>query len=392
MFDADVVIAGAGPAGCGTALHLASHGHTAIVIDRASFPRDKVCGEGLMPHGVEELDRLGLRDRVAKAGLPFTGIAYHVGHHSAIGRFPSQQPAGIGTRRLRLDGILHGACSEAGIEMRRGRFQNAHYDERGVTLDTDSGAIRARALVVADGARSGLRRKLGLDAARDDPKPRYGLRRHFLMPTGHLDRDVVDVYVAPDCEFYLTPVGPGEVNVAILCERDITRRFSGALDDGFMSLVEGFRPLSDFLEGARPLNPAGLTGPLRQAASATVADRTLLVGDAAGFVDAITGEGISISLLSARIAAEVLSDSLTKNRLSVADLRPYATRQRRVSRDLTWMTEIVLWGIRHPRLAEHAVGNLARSPELFGELLAVNSGFAGLTSIGLRGLWRLLGH
>src|SRR5687767_8098600 len=85
--DAEVIVVGAGVAGCAVALHLARRGHSVILLDRSESPRDKVCGEGLMPHGVAALDRLGLLPLPFPV-LPFTGIGYHVAGVDAVGRFP----------------------------------------------------------------------------------------------------------------------------------------------------------------------------------------------------------------------------------------------------------------------------------------------------------------
>ncbi|MEZ5237394.1 MAG: FAD-dependent oxidoreductase, partial [Acidimicrobiales bacterium] len=117
MFDTEVLVIGGGPGGSATALQLARSGHRVMLLDRAGFPRDKVCGEGLMPYGVGELERLGLA--APEGSQRFVGIGYTVGGHSAVGRFPGGR-YGLGVRRSRLDAELAARCEEAGVERRHG--------------------------------------------------------------------------------------------------------------------------------------------------------------------------------------------------------------------------------------------------------------------------------
>ena len=172
--------------------------------------------------------------------------------------------------------------------------------------------------------------------------------------------------------------------------RDITRSFAGDLHNGFLRLIRQSERVAALVGDGVPLTEPALCGPLRQRARSSVAPGALLVGDAAGFVDAITGEGMSLTLLSAEIAAEVLSAGLANGKLTARDLQAYDDRRRRTARDLTWLTKVILWGIRHDRLARRVVSSLGSNPELFTRVLAVNSGHAPLASIGIRGLARLL--
>lgn len=387
--DAEVVVVGGGVAGAATALGLARRGHAVIVLDRSRFPREKVCGEGLMPHGVEALGRLGALDAVLATGpSPFEGIGYHVGDAHAVGRFPGGR-VGYGVRRSRIDLALQDACRAAGVDVRDGvRVRGISGVGGDMTVDVDTGPLRCRAVVAADGLHSPIRRQLGL-AAPPSGRQRYGVRGHFAL-AGREPR-LVDVYAADVGEFYVTPTGPGEVNVAILLERDASRALGGDLAGGFRRMCEGFPPIAELLEGATPLTEPQLVGPLRQGAREPVADGVVLVGDAASFIDGITGEGMSLGLLSAEVAADVLSDALWSSRLTARDLRPYARRTRREARDVVLLTEIILWGIRHRRLARRVVRNLGRHPDLFGRVLAVNTGEAGLASLGVGGVLRLFG-
>jgi 2-polyprenyl-6-methoxyphenol hydroxylase-like FAD-dependent oxidoreductase len=389
--DAEIIVVGGGVAGAATALALARLGHESLVLDRARFPREKPCGEGLMPHGVAALADLGVLDRVLSSGCrPFTGIAYHVDRASAVGRFPGGR-VGYGLRRVALDAELLAACRDSGrIDVREAtRVRSVGGTGGEMRVDTGDRVLRCRAVVAADGLHSPIRRQLGAQAE-ESGRPRYGVRGHFRLRPGWRDRDVVDVFAADAGEFYLTPTGAGEVNLALLLERGATRQLAGDLEGGFKSLCLSFPPIAQLLEGSESISEPKLVGPLRQRATRSVHDGLLLVGDSAGFVDAITGEGMSIGLLSARIAAEELSRGLRANRLAAADLAGYERRRRREARDLVALTEIILWGIRHRSLARRVVRNLGRHPDLFGRVLDVDTGARSLASIGVRGLIRLL--
>ncbi len=376
-WDAEIVVVGAGPAGCATALGLAARGHEVLVVDREPLGRDKVCGEGLMPHGVAALRRLGVG--LPEAGRPFVGIGYHAGGHSAYGRFPGGR-RGLGVRRLELDHHLAAAAAaHPRIEVRSGvRVRGAVVAPGDVRIASEDGELRGRALVAADGLRSGLRAALGLERPTTAPL-RFGVRGHL-----EVERvpDHVEVFASPMGELYVTPVGSSTINVAVLCGKEQTRRLRGAPDASFLDLVGAWPEASELMAGAVPVSRVGTTGPLRRATADVVADSTVLVGDAAGFVDAVTGEGMSVTLLSAEIASEVLSRALRRGRLAAPDLRPYASRRAALARDLYRMTEVVVWGLRRPRLASWFVRELSRRPRQFDRLLAVATTEAPL--------WRLI--
>lgn len=382
IHDADVIIAGGGLAGSVTALHLARRGHRVLVVDRGVFPREKVCGEGLMPHGVAELDALGLGEALRATGpMPFRGIAYHSRSSTAIGDFPDGR-TGLGLRRHRVDAVLHRACAaEPGVEiLTETRVLDVGWQPERVLVKTSSGTRSSQAIIGADGLNSLVRRKAGLSRP-SRGAPRYGIRTHLQLGPAAPDLPRVEVFLFDDLEVYLTPTGEGELNLTALCGRPLLRQLRGDLHGGLMARLSLERELAPFLSESEILTEAAVWGPLRQRTRAVSADRTLLVGDAAGFIDALTGEGMSLSLVGARFAAEVLSEALEAGDLSRARLRSYDRRRARHGRSLSLLTELLVRGIRHRRLARWIVGNLARHPEAFNTILAVN--------IGERPIWRV---
>jgi menaquinone-9 beta-reductase len=385
--DAEVIVVGAGVGGCATALHLARRGHDVLLLERTSGPTDKVCGEGLMPSGVDELARLGLGGAVRALGArPFRGIAYHTGGISAEGRFPIGH--GLGVRRAHLDALLRDRVrAHPHVELRRGvRVRRIAQIRGGVSVGEGERSWRASVLVGADGMHSTVRRLAVLDAP-SRGRHRYGVRVHIEHPQ---DRAMVDVHLADGLELYLTRTGSDSLNVALLVEKEAMGLLKGDLAGGTRALISRCPAVARQIEGCGWVSEPAVVGPLRQRARRVVGRRLALVGDAAGFIDGITGEGMSLTLIGARIAAEELSPALGGRVPVWLALQRYAARRRAEARDRLRLTELVLAGIRHRALARHVVANLARQPALFGQLLAINAGQLPLRSLGAGGLWRLL--
>ncbi|MCB9688452.1 MAG: NAD(P)/FAD-dependent oxidoreductase [Alphaproteobacteria bacterium] len=368
-FDAEVIVVGGGLAGLATAVGLWSRGREVLVLDRASAGRDKPCGEGMLPHGVAALVRAGFP--IPEPSMRFVGIAYRDGDTRAMGTFP-RGGTGLGVRRTVLDASLDAHARSLGVPVRRGVRVTGLGGEAGAwRVSTSDGELRARVVVGADGARSPTRRLLGLHA---DPagRKRWALRRHHALRPGVPDPERVVVSLVEDAELYVTPTAPGQVNVAVLTEDVLTPTFRGDRDGAHARLVTRDPALAEML--AEPVSETLATGPLRVAARDVVTDGAVLVGDAAGFVDGITGEGMSLTLVAAELAAEVVAAALVRGTLDARSLRPYARRRRAAVAASNRMTEMVLAGIRHRRLASRVVRHLARSPATFDRLLALDAG------------------
>jgi flavin-dependent dehydrogenase len=366
--DAEVVVVGGGLVGCAVALHLSQRGHEVVILERAAGPTDKVCGEGLLPHGVAALSRLGLQP--PPQSLPFGGITWRVDGLAARGSF-SGGP-GRGVRRRDLDASLLEAARQARhVEVRQGIVATG-LQRRGerLVVQTRSGEVTGRLVVGADGLRSGMRRWAGLEGPRRG-RLRYGVRGHAQLRPGVPDPDHVEVELLDGFEIYLTPVGPGQVNVAALCEAEAAQGLKGDVR-GALARWVARSEVGARLQG--PPEQVAATGPMRQQARSVVADGVVLVGDAAGFLDGITGEGMSTGLLSAEIAAGVISSALAAGRTDARALAPYAARRRQVVRSTDWLAEVILWGLPRRWLVRRAVQQLVRFPALFDRLLALESG------------------
>ncbi len=383
--ETDVVVVGAGPAGLVTAIACAEHGLSVQVLDRRSGPIDKACGEGLMPDAVAILERLGV-------ALPrhrsFVGIRYIDDAHRADGRFPRHPGAGV--RRLELHRALLDRARAVNVGVHeRVRVTDLHAagaDSRGVrwALETDQGPVTPRWIIGADGLHSPLRQWSGLaKAERRNTLRRFGIRRHFRVRPW---TDMVEVYWSEGAEAYVTPVSTDEVGVAILWTRPGRTRQSskgtrtdGCREDGaatpahsFDRLLRSFPVLADRIVDAEAVSLAMAAGPLRQRTRGVTMGNLALVGDAAGYVEAITGEGMALAF---RQAVDVARS------LAADDLAPYPGAQLRYRRRPALFTEATLVMSRHPRLRRRAVAVLAREPALFDRILAVHSGDACLRTL-----------
>ncbi len=356
----DVAIVGGGPAGLATAISASRAGLSTVLFERASGPPDKACGEGVMPAGVRALEALGALSRIDPTDLaPFEGILYvQEDGSSARGRLPSG--GGLGIRRTALVSALAGCAAESGCEIRWGSPVAAvTAGDRDVSLRTAHGEERALVCVAADGLHSVVRQRAGLDGP-TARRHRFGLRQHFAVPPWNA---FVEVHLTPGIEAFVTPVGATRVGIAFLWEKstEVPQASIG-------SFLARFPALREKLAGSPADSRPRGAGPLAHAARSSVTDRLVLVGDAAGYVDAITGEGLSNALACGHALGSVLSVAL-EHGATRAVLRPYERFFRRSYRRYAVVCHGVLTLARRPRTRRRAVHFLGAHPRFFERLI-----------------------
>ena len=299
--DTEVLVVGGGPVGLAAAIEARLAGRDVVVVEPRATPVDKACGEGLMPGTLRALRRLG----VDPAGWELRGISYraaggrHVDHAFRAG-------PGRGVRRTTLHAALGARADALGVTRVTGRVTEVEQDADAVT----AAGVRARWLLAADGLHSTVRRAVGLDLTARVRGRRFGLRRHLAVAPW---TDLVEVHWAPGAEAYVTPVAPDLVGVAVL----------GPPHTDWDAALAALPLLAERLAGVRPVGPTLGAGPLRQRTTARTCGRVALVGDASGYVDALTGEGLRVGLAQARAAVATLGDPAGYERAWRAVTRDY---------------------------------------------------------------------
>ena len=368
----DAVVVGGSLAGAATAIHLAEAGRSVVLLEHSHVFRRKACGEGLFPQGVRELGRLGLLPAVLERSAQLAGVRFHAG--DALAAAAMGGGGGLGVRREWLDPLLLGRAESAGVEVRRGVTARGLLRDgprlRGVA--TGEGDVLARVVVGADGLNSRLRRLAALDGRWRGT--RYGISAHIRLRRPL--EPFVDVHFESGYELYITPVGEYDANVALLLRKPAMHQFAGNLRTRYGMTLRAHPALGDAFE---LLDEPLAAGPFVASCTRPWRANLVLVGDAAGFFDGITGEGMSVALVSARHCAAAVDRYLGAG--DYAAFREYAARRAALVRNSNLLARVSLALGSRPTLARMAVRNLQRQPRTFEKLVAINSGEAALRSV-----------
>ena len=335
MTDVDVLIVGGGPVGFASAIEARLAGLTVALVEPRDGDVDKACGEGLMPGALPLLARLG----VDPDGMPLRGVSYRTVTRRADHLFRSGE--GRGVRRTTLHRALADRATELGITRVAARVESVQQTDSTVT----AAGITARYLLACDGLHSSVRRQLGLERSVRGSR-RFGLRRHFAVAPWN---DLIEVHWTREAEVYITPIAPDLTGVAVL----------GPPRTDFDRAVAAVPELAERLAGVEAVTEVRGAGPFRQRAAARTAGRVLLVGDASGYVDAITGEGLRLGFEQAHVAVAAVADD-TPTR--------YEREWRRVTRDFRVLTHGLVAAAGSP-LRRGIVPAASALPGLYGAIV-----------------------
>lgn len=374
----DVIIAGAGPAGAALAGRLARAGARVALLDKAAFPRDKACGEYTSPATAGVLDRLGARPWVEQARPRWLPAMRVYAPHGAMFHmdYASQGQAVPATPRRRLDAALVQFATAGGADLHERTRVLDVLQESGVAVGVRvrDGAgereLRAPLVVGADGTHSAVARALGLTRPLRWPV-RLGLVAHYEGVQGCDNWG--EMHVAAHGYCGLAPLADGLVNVGIVVRLLGPTAPRQSAEARFEAALRAFPTLRAQMAGARRVSPVRGQGPVGVDARRPCGPGWLLVGDAAGFFDPFTGEGVYKALHGAELAAPVLLAALERGEFSARALHPYrlARRQAFFAKDV--VSRVVQGFVQVPAGLDYVAPRLARRPRQ----LAVMAGVLG---------------
>ncbi len=372
----DVAVVGAGPAGCSAAITLAQRGLQVALIDRAVFPRDKVCGDFLNPINWPVLQELNVaadllsvpHTRVSKFRMTVADGA------EAVSVFPGQgeRQFGLGLRRIHLDHLLVERAKRAGVDVYQGaRLTAVRNQSPGWRLDMNLGgefySIRPKVLVGADGRNSWVAQQLGL--ASDSPKRSATVGFAIQLQNVPSVRDSVEIHQFAGGYAGLVRVDEDTVNLGFAIGRSLLGR-SICFDTLRENYLRRNQSLDQLLSAGEPKSDLRSAWPVYFPPRRCFGDGFLLVGDAARVTEPVTGEGIYLALRSGQLAATTIAAAIEEGNLSSVRLAAYDRACRAEFGARLRLNSLIRYFVYRPRLLSLATTLLSRRQRLLDWLVS----------------------
>ncbi|MFN2290469.1 MAG: NAD(P)/FAD-dependent oxidoreductase [Anaerolineae bacterium] len=397
----DVIVVGAGIAGSASAITLGREGYRVLLLDRAVFPRHKTCGEGIMPEGVRILESLGVLPQILEqGGFRIHGLRFR--SQSGIWAGADFPPVGgepaysIVIRRYELDDILlEQAKATSSVTVLEGFAVAGPIHEDGAIRGVTGHPVKkpdqvetfwAPLTLAADGMNSRFHNRYGIEK-KVFRRQRWGLSGHLRGVEG-LD-PYIEVMFQEGSEVYIAPTGADTTLAAILIEKEGMRAFRGDLAQQYHEFLKATPGLRERVRDTEVIPPVGGRGPLGFSVSPIHLPGLLLIGDSAGFIDAITGEGMTLALKSVQAAVPTIRSAFETGDFGASTLRRYALERARVTEDVSKLTRLMLEVSRYPWVANRAIARLSKDERLFQKLVGIVTGTSRYQDFSLKDRWAL---
>ena len=376
----DVIVIGAGPAGCASALFLYQKGLRVLVLDRDSFPRDKVCGEFVSPAADDILKELGVLESIQQSDpVRLHGVAISsYGKPELFIDYPlcpgrATPMTSLSLPRFQLDHLLVQKVVGQGVEVREQHtVDDFLFEENRVTgvkgRDEANRSFAYSASVVVDASgRNGLSlRRLGLIKPHRGPG-KIALAAHW--ESTQFPHDYCYMHVSSPGYTGMAPVGNDSVNVVLVVE---DRHVKGKeLDRFYQTTVLGNGRRQSLLSGARPKERVRSVGSLAYDVRPVPCGGLVLAGDTTGFIDPFTGEGIYLSLRSAQLASGIIHQAFTAGDFSKKFLAEYERKRQREFRKKFILSRMLQKILYRRRWCDGVVALLRRNPQMAQTLVGV---------------------
>lgn len=366
----EVIVVGAGPAGCAAAIRLARRGHRVALLDRSRFPRDKACSEYLSPGTLRHLDALGVLPALDEAGgvqLRGTHVVAPGGSHltglfAKAGHSPFR-PTGMAIPRRILDAALVDQARRAGVEVREGTavvdlvYESGRVGGVVIRQGDRHAVLRSRLVIGADGLRSVVARRIG--TVRLGRPRRMALVAHLAGVAGLAD--LAELHVSDRGYAGLNPLGQGVANVAVVLPSAEIEAARGRVEAFFHASLDRFPGVRGRVPPGPLVRGVMVTGPFASWSADAAVGGALLAGDAADFFDPFTGEGIGAALRGGQLAAEAAAGGLAEpGPVTSARLAGYRAARREAFAGKWALERLIAWAMLTPRLFTRAVDRLER--------------------------------